>query len=154
MKQFHSASLVNYFENCKEHKDIQDKISDYPFHSNLYLIKYFLENTDFPGGVDIDEQDYKTFIVEDKFMVGIDLINDDLDEYKYLFDAFNVYFCQEGSLWYTQDPTLTSAWRKTMKNYFHNTSYLKEAKQLIKKEMQEKIDEIVEDYTKQENDLL
>ncbi|MBQ8615563.1 MAG: hypothetical protein IJ415_03245 [Clostridia bacterium] len=154
MKQFHNASLVHFQSKCKEHMDAAKAITNYPFYIDLSLIKEFLENTDFPGGVDIDENDYKKYVVEGTFMVGIDIINDELDEYKYLFDAFNVYYCQEGSLYYTQDPTLTQAWRKTMKNYYHNTSYSKDAKKLIQNEMQEKINEVVDDYNKQQNDLL
>lgn len=154
MKQIHSACLVNFYSNCKEHMDIRQKFEDYHFYRNLYLIKDFLEQTDFPDGVDIDENDYKRFIVEDNFLIGIDLINDELDEYKYLFDAFNVYFCQEGSLHYTQDPTLTTAWRKVMAKTYVDSNYVNEVKKLLQKEMQQEINEIIEDYNNQQNDLL
>ena len=154
MKQFHSASLVKFFSECKEHQDILAKNNAYPFHDNLMLIKNFLEDTDFPGGVDIDENDYKTYVVEESLMIGIDLVNDDLDEYKYLFDAFNVYFCQEGSLVYTQDPTLTKAWRKTMKNYYHNTTYLKNVQKLLQQEFKEKQDKLIEEFNQDNIDLL
>ena len=153
MKQFHSASLVKFFSGCKEHQDIENNLSNYPFHKNLDLIKTFIENTDFPGGIDVDEEDFKKFIVEDTFMIGIDLINDDLDEYKYLFDAFNVYFCQEGSNTYYSDQNLTREWRKTMKNAYPDSTYAKVAKKLIRKEMQDEMNDIMEGYNKQLNDL-
>lgn len=153
MKQFHSASLVNFYENCQEHKDIADKINEYPFYTNLYLIKYFLENTDFPDGINVEEQDFKKFIIEDTLMVGIDLINDDLDEYKYLFDAFNVYFCQEGSSHYTKDPTLTAKWRKTMKNFYHNTTYSKDVRLLIEDERKKALAEVNKEYDEQIKNL-
>ncbi len=149
MKQFHSACLINFYPNCKEHLDILDKNKDYNFSKNLNLIKDLLEKTDFPGGVDIDEQDYKRFVVEDTLMVGIDLINDDLDEYKYLFDAFNVYFCEEGSLYYTQDPTLTRAWRKVMKETYPLSTYAKDVRLLIEDERKKALAEINTEYDKE-----
>lgn len=153
MKQFHSASLVKFFSDCKEHLKIAHKITDYPFYIDHNLIKNFLEQTDFPGGIDVEEEDFNKFIVEENFMVGIDLINDDLDEYKYLFDAFNVYFCQEGSLHYTQDPTLTTAWRKTMKETYPNSSYSKDVRLLIEEERKQDLAKINAEYDEQLKNL-
>lgn len=146
MKQIHKASLINFFGNCKGHRDAASEISNYPFYTNLNIIKTFLEKTDFPGGVDIEDQDYKKYIAEDTFLIGIDLINDELDEYQYLFDAFNVYFCQEGSSTYYPDQNLTREWRKTMNVAYPYSTYKLDARILIEEERKKDLAEVNAKY--------
>ena len=148
MKQFHKACVMHFQPNCKEHMNAENLNDDYPFHKDSYLIIQFLKNLHFNKNINITEHDCKELIVEGKLMVGVDFITDDLDKYQYLFDAFNVYVCDEDSYYYTQIPTLTKKWRKTMNNFYNFTSYSDRVKKVYRKEMQDDINAVVEDYDK------
>lgn len=149
MKQIHVASLVNFQPQCTEHVEALRKIKDYNFNKNIHLIKSFLESTDFTGGIYFDDNDFKKFIVEDTFMIGIDVINDDLDDCRYLFDAFNVYFSTEDFKTYLRDPRLTKTWRIAMKTAFPNGKYEYDAKMSINQERKEALAQINADYNEE-----
>lgn len=154
MKTIKAASVVKFMPNCKEHEQIKEKNKNYPFYKNLNLIQELLEKTDFTEGVEIDEEDFEKYIVKDYFLIGIKITEDiNLDEYSYLIDAFNVYFCKEGSNVYVQDDALTDTWRDIMINAYSDSNYKKDVRKAIQSDFHTRLDEIVDDYKRQIENL-
>lgn len=143
MKEIKMESLVYFQKNCKSHIDSLRKITNYDFNSNLALIQEFLGMTEFVDGVSIHEKDYKKYIVEDTFLIGIDIFDDiQYEEYKYLFDAFNVYCFSESAKLYIRDEQLTRIWRTFMKTNFIDTTYIPDLKLSLEEERKQEIAEI------------
>lgn len=148
METINQRRLVNYFEGCKEHQDILDTNKEYDFSQNLPMIERFLESTEFTEGLIVDNSDYKKYIAGGRFFVGIDIVNDELDDCRYLFDAFNVYYAENASD-FKEYPYLTQLWRTFMIKSYPHTSYVNDLKTFLKKEKQERIDAINRDFEAQ-----
>ncbi len=147
MKKIHPASLLKYNNNCKEHRRAYRAINGFNFNIDIETIKTLLEKTDFKGGVIFDQEDLEHFVVEGNFMTGINFEDEMLDDWKYLFDAYNVYFSKD-SHEYSRDEKLTEIWRKIMiKTYGAN--YIASLETHIQAECSQEIAEIYAMYDKQ-----
>lgn len=155
MKEIKPASLVKYFNTCKEHRDIKRKLGQYNFSENVEMITAVLQATDFVDGVQIYKEDIKNYIVEDNFLIGLDVFEDiNLDEYKYLFDAFDVYFYSDEKKEYVQDKTLTKVWRNAMKITYANSTYADDLRLKLEQERKQAHTKIDENIDNQLEDLL
>lgn len=153
MRTIKFENLEKFQPDNIEHIDVLKKNSKYPFHTDLNMIKKFLEDTDFKGGLDIDERDYVKFVACDKFLIGISIVEDiSLNDYCYLFDTFNVYFALNHSP-YRLSSDLTKAWRKTLKNAYPKSTYAIDLRNHIREQKTKEIAEINEKYDNELKDL-
>ena len=144
------ASLVHFQPNCKEHTEIVNNDKYFSFYANTDLFVQMLEETEFDS-VSVQKEDFKNYIVEDKFFIGLDLTdNIELDEHHYLFNGFNVYYAPNDWAYYRIHTGLTKAWRKTLINEYPNSTYHAEVRKLLRKELQE----IVDQFNEENADLL
>jgi len=135
MKQIKADSLLCFQEDLDEHKNILAKNSSYDFSSNFAIIKELFKGDMFT------EKDLVAYVSEDKFMMGLDLEDEQLDDWKYIFDAFNVYL-STGSSIYFKDTELTKNWRSLMKTTYPNSTYVADLKKEIESERKQRIAEI------------
>lgn len=140
MKTIHKACLLKFNNNCKEHRDAYQEIKGYNFNTDIETIKCLLESTDFRGGVIFNEDDLDHFIVEGTFMVGIEFEDEMLDDWKYLFDAYNVYFSNSSDI-YNKDDKLTTVWRNIMIHAYPDSTYTKDLKIYIEEERKQSLAE-------------
>ena len=149
-KQIHKDDLVEFDHN--EHA-IALKIKTnkyYNLFSNTALFCKMLEETHFKN-LEVDNEDFKTYIIDGKIFIGVDITDDfDFDDHHYLFDAFNVYYAVNSFGYYKVNKPLTTAWRKTLKTAYPNTSYGEDVKKMLKAELQE----IVKKFNDDNVDLL
>lgn len=150
MEKFRTASLLFFKDNCKEHINSLEKIKNYNFNANTDLIVKFLEAYEFEGGVIIDEEDFKRYVIEGTFAIGIDIIDDiNLDETKYIFDAFNVYWCSDVGNTYLKDRELTKKWREIMRNTYDKSVYNTDLRLSLEEERLQRITEVNRDINNQ-----
>lgn len=149
MEKFRTASLLFFKDNCEEHTNSLAKIKNYNFNENTDLIVKFLEDYEFEGGIVISEEDFKKYIIEGTFAIGIDLVDDiNLDETKYIFDAFNVYVCDSYGN-YERVNSLTKKWREIMRDTYDKSVYNSGLRLSLEEERLQRITEVNRDINNQ-----
>ena len=153
MQEIHSSKLVEFSTENNDHVKTMEKNVDYPFYKNINLIKKLLTKMEFTGGISVDESDFAKYVLNNTLLVGIDIYNIDSDGFKYLFDAFNVYFAYEDSDTYDKSDRLTKEWRKLMKEAYSSPEYIQGLKDNLNLERQELIQKVNNDIDEQINNL-
>lgn len=146
MPKIHKASLINFQPNCLEHQKALDKCKYYEYFSNTDLFIKVLEDINFDIVEDVEPDDFKKYVIEDKIFIGLDTTEYiSLDDKHYLFDAFNVYFALNDCEHYRLNKTLTKAWRTALVNEYPNSTYHLAVKKLTNKELDEMIEQFKQD---------
>jgi hypothetical protein len=153
MQEINNTRLVNFQPGCEAHEIVLSKNQNYQFYKNFELIKKFLIKMEFTGGLDVDEDDFKLYVTQNTLLIGIDIYNIDNDEFRYLFDAFNVYLAMDGESTYDKSTRLTQEWRKTMKNEYPDPSYVADLKKNLNIERQELIEQVNKNIDEQISEL-
>lgn len=145
------ASLVHFQPNRKEHQKALKNSEYFELFSNTDLFLQMLEDTDFDHVEDAEPDDFKKYVIEGKLFIGLTTTEYiSLDDNNYLFDAFNVYYAPNDWAYYRIHTGLTKAWRKTLINEYPNSTYHAEVRKLLRKELQE----IVDQFNEENADLL
>jgi len=151
METISPESLIKFNHNCHEHMQSFKKIKGYHFNSDPELIQKCLKDY-FVGGVFFDQDDLHKYVVEGSFVIGIDFTDELLTNWKYVFDAFNVYWYGAGNK-YNRDVQLTKKWRNIMKEAYPDSTYTLDLRIFLENERQQHISEINEKYNAEINNI-
>lgn len=142
MNKIYSENLNEY---DKTNKVVLNKIKDYRFDKNFEIIQELF------NGDKICQKDLIPVTDGKDLYLLLSLFNDDYDEYRYLFNAYNVYIYD--TYYYAQDESLTRKWRKIMKNAYPASLYVKDVKNLLQEEKEKRIEAVVSEIDAQINEL-
>ena len=144
-KLIDKGNLVE-FDNQEHSIALKIKTNKYfNLFSNTDLFCKVLEEHEFKD-LDVDPNDFKTYVIDGKLFIGIDIIDDfENDTHHYLYDAYNVYSAINNFAYYRKCKVLTKAWRKSLKSTYADTTYPEDLKKVLKKELKEIVDKFNDD---------
>lgn len=142
MDKIYNESLQEFTE---QDKIVLNKIKDYRFDTNFEIIQELF------SGDKICKKDLIPVTDGKDLYLLLSLFDMNDDEYRYLFNAYNVYIYN--SLCYNRIENLTRKWRKIMKNTYPASWYVEDVKDLLQNEKAQRIEAIVNEIDEQINEL-
>ncbi len=148
MEILQTENLEYFYEvDKKRQEEALKKISNYNFARNYNTIRKLLEKPD------LDDAIFKLFIdKKNNLFISISLVQNFVIK-KYYINAFSVYSGLYLTAVFVKDRELTKKWRKIMKETYPEPKYVEDAKKILKQELNEKQNKLIEDFNQENIDL-